>query len=423
MRSAGDPDEPSDIPFYVFDLQNEQKGTEGYAIVCGDSRIGDMIAVVDDGDLESEPTPFDVIFYTNMEYYIDKTIEEYNSITDEDIQAALTKLLDEADLEIPERVSIGSNRAAEKTVVNSYYNIIPQSDSYIRSSCKEPLTAKTRWDQDDKPYNSVIIAYYGYKSTVSAGCVPVAMAQIMAYHEWPKSFQSNLPASFKDPHTNATRYLKNITYNWSEMKKQKDADDLTSKEAKTQVGALLLDVGNAVKVNYSNSEAYPENVAAAFKSLKYNVPSGLQSYDFNVVKTSIDNKKPVFIGGYSGYKLIDIYKYFLFIKWYDRTETRYEGGHAWVIDDYKIKQQLSSSITLVFSDGTKEVRFLRNISLLSEDLVHCNIGYGSGSSLTGWYKSGVFNTAAGVITEEQRMNDPGNYAYKVQIIPNITPKK
>jgi hypothetical protein len=48
-RSADDPDEPSDIPFYVFDLQNEQKGTEGYAIACGDSRIGDIIAVVDDG--------------------------------------------------------------------------------------------------------------------------------------------------------------------------------------------------------------------------------------------------------------------------------------------------------------------------------------------------------------------------------------
>lgn len=373
--------------------------------------------------LESEPTPFDVIFYANMEYYIDKTIEEYNSITDEDIQAALTKLLDEADLEIPERVSIGSNRAAEKTVVNSYYNIIPQSDSYIRSSCKEPLTAKTLWAQDSEPYNSVIMAYYGYKNETPAGCVPVAMAQIMAYHEWPDRFQSNLTASFKDPSTKATRYPKNIAYNWPAMKTHQNAEDLASDEAKTQVGALLLDAGKAVNVNYSTSEAFAENVPGAFKSLKYNVPSGLQSYDFNAVKASIDNKKPVFIGGYSGYELIYIYKYFLFFKWYDRTETQYEDGHAWVIDDYKIKQQLSSSITLVFSDGTKEVRSLRNISLLSEELVRCNIGYGSGSSLTGWYKSGVFNTAAGVITEEQRMNDPGNYAYKVQIIPNITPKK
>jgi hypothetical protein len=422
LRSADDPEEPSDIPFYVFDLQNGQKGTEGYAIACGDSRIGDIIAVVDDGVLESEPTPFDVIFYTNMEHYIDKTIEDYNSVTDEDIQAALAKLLDEADVEITYGASIGSNRAADRTVVNYYYNIIPQSQSYIRSSLEEPLTAKTLWDQDDEPYNSVIKAYYGYNYNVLAGCVPVAMAQIMAYHEWPGSFQSNLTKSFKDPYTKATRYPRAIPYNWPAMKTKKDAADLATAEAKTQVGALLLDAGAAVKVNYSTSKAYPEDVPAAFKSLKYNVPSGLQSYDFNAVKASIDNKKPIFIGGYSGYELIYIYKYFLWFKWYDRTETQYIGGHAWVIDDYRIKQQLSASIILEFSDRTKEERPLRNIYLLSEELVHCNLGYGSGSNLTGWYKSGVFDTATGVI-EEERMNDPGNYTYKVQIVPNITPKK
>jgi hypothetical protein len=421
LRSADDPDEPSDIAFYVFDLQNGQKGTEGYAIACGDSRIGDIIAVVDDGALESEPTPFDVIFYTNMEHYIDKTIEDYNSVTDEDIQAALEKLLDEADIEITDGLSIDSSRAADKTVVNYYYKIIPQSERYIRSPFEEPLTAKTLWTQTDAPYNSVIRAYYGYNDKVAAGCVPVAMAHIMAYHEWPDRFQSNLTGSFKDPSTNATRYPRNIAYNWPAMKTTRDASGLAA-EAKTQVGALLLDAGAAVKVNYNTSEAYPENVPAAFKSLKYNVPSGLQSYDFNAVKASIDNKKPVFICGYTGYELIYIYKHFLWFSWYARTETEYKGGHAWVIDDYRIKQQLSASMILEFSDGTKEERPLRNISLVSEELVHCNLGYGITSNITGWYKSGAFNTATGVIGEE-RMNDPDNYAYNVQIIPNIMPKK
>jgi hypothetical protein len=245
------------------------------------------------------------------------------------------------------------------------------------------------------------------------------MAQIMAYHEWPKNFQSNLTASFKDPYTKAKRYPKNIAYNWPAMKTHQNANNLATDEAKTQVGALLLDVGKAVNVNYSTFEAPAENVPAAFKSLKYNVPSGLTSYDFNAVKASIDNKRPVFIGGYDSYKTYVTYKYFLWFRWDYRTYNIYSGGHAWVIDDYRIKQEYID-LLLVYSDGTtQELPF--GFVYQSENQVHCNIGLGASYS-TGWYASGAFNTRDGA-TRPERASDAKNYAYKLEIVPNIYPKK
>jgi hypothetical protein len=421
-RSADDPDVPSDIPFYVFDLKNEQKGTEGYAITCGDSRIGDIIAVVDDGSLEGDPTPFDLIFCANMESYIDNTVEEYNSVTDDDIQVALTKLANEADIEILEGVPVDSNRVADRTVV---YVGLSSKPGYVDTPFN-PLTEKTRWNQRYGPYNSVITAYYGYASDVPAGCVPVAMAQMMAYHEWPAGFQSDLASPFKDPYTKATRYLRNIRYNWSEMKKQNYAYNLTNNDAKTQVGALLLDAGKAVKVTYnsSGSGAYPEDVPAAFVSMKYNVPNGIMSYNFSTVQSSIDNKRPVFINGNDGYYTVSGYrKYFLWFKWDYYEYNVYTGGHAWVIDDYRIKKDFYN-LLLVYSDGTTQ-EYLLDLPVATsspQNQVHCNIGWGS-TVTNGWYVSGIFNTKTGVIEKDRSVSDEKNYAYNIRIIPNIYPRK
>jgi len=83
--------EKTEIPFYVFSLENQAEQTNGFALTCGDARIGNLLALVEDDDFEDTDNPFWAIFNSYLDSYIQKTIELYNSITDADITAAITK--------------------------------------------------------------------------------------------------------------------------------------------------------------------------------------------------------------------------------------------------------------------------------------------------------------------------------------------
>jgi hypothetical protein len=89
-RSVATEQEASEIPFYLFDLENPVEQTSGYAVTCGDMRIPGILAVVENGEFGGEH-PFKDVFYTNLAAYILETIELYNGITDEDIAAAVEK--------------------------------------------------------------------------------------------------------------------------------------------------------------------------------------------------------------------------------------------------------------------------------------------------------------------------------------------
>jgi len=82
--------ERSEIPFYVFNLENRTEGTNGFAFTCGDPRIGDLLALVENGDFHDTENPFWEIFLGCLDEYIEETIAVYNSISDLDIETALT---------------------------------------------------------------------------------------------------------------------------------------------------------------------------------------------------------------------------------------------------------------------------------------------------------------------------------------------
>jgi len=72
-RSASAEEEASEIPFYLFSLENEEAQTTGFAIACGDNRIGSVLAVVEDGAYDDGEDPFLGVFYANLEDYPDIT--------------------------------------------------------------------------------------------------------------------------------------------------------------------------------------------------------------------------------------------------------------------------------------------------------------------------------------------------------------
>jgi hypothetical protein len=85
--------ETSDITFTLFTLENTASNTAGFALACGDVRIGAVLAVVEDGayNIEYPWPPFMEMFQSSLDNYTKQTIALYNAFTDEDIQRAVNK--------------------------------------------------------------------------------------------------------------------------------------------------------------------------------------------------------------------------------------------------------------------------------------------------------------------------------------------
>ena len=118
----------------------------------------------------------------------------------------------------------------------------------------EPIV-KTQWNQP-APYNKYC------PDDCPAGCVAVAMGQIMNYHKWPNI---GTGASFTTYNGKAISVVfSKSEYRWDLMKnttKELKEDE----EAADAVAKLLFDCGIALKMNYSKngSSAFNENVPLA----------------------------------------------------------------------------------------------------------------------------------------------------------------
>ena len=147
---------PGKIPFYIFTIENQNTGKKGYALTCGDIRIGEVLAVSEEGNYDDD-YPLQYIFYSCLEEYIESTIALYNIITEADVINAYNK----ADL---------ARASVPVTDVGRYGGFTIHS--------RKELDLKVRWHQWS-PYNDIInsirklpVNYY------PAGCSPVAIAQI-----------------------------------------------------------------------------------------------------------------------------------------------------------------------------------------------------------------------------------------------------
>ncbi|MCD8092969.1 MAG: C10 family peptidase [Bacteroides sp.] len=134
----------------------------------------------------------------------------------------------------------------------------------------------TTWDQENN-YNALC------PNNSLAGCVAIAMAQIMKYYEWPQ------------------------TYDWGNM-----ANNYATLASQT----LIADVGKAVHMDYGTdgSGASMGDTEKGFKSMGYTVTKKDHDID-DVVREIFDRHRPVFMAGDR--------KEFLWFTW---------KGHAWVCE-------------------------------------------------------------------------------------------
>ena len=164
---------------------------------------------------------------------------------------------------------------------------------------------RVEWGQSPSPYNDSLLVCTS-TTNVKAGCVAVAMGQIMAHHRH--------PSSGAYLHKRYNRIV-NAQYDWQKMTEYTSAIFLKTPEGRSGVANLLAEAGYKVSMTYgcSASSAFDSNVPKAFSEMGY-TSSTLVGFNLNIIKNDIDNRLPIYIKGRNN----------------NNTE-----GHAWIIEGYK----------------------------------------------------------------------------------------
>lgn len=174
-----------------------------------------------------------------------------------------------------------------------------------------------------------------YMGHAPAGCVAVALGQIIAYNRYPEK-------------------IENRTYDWDQIA---TTTIYSSLAAQSEVARLLATIGSSkyLKLSYgtNSSGGTADNAYETLKNLGYKHPHKYCGYKESTILTFLDSDRPFYIGAKSPKKYS-----------YDKKG----HGHAWVIDGY-IKRQRGNQ---------------------TEVLVHCNMGWSG--KCNGYYSSGIFDT-------------------------------
>lgn len=228
-------------------------------------------------------------------------------------------------------------------------NIYKEYTDWAVKTKKGPFLT-TKWHQD-APFDL-------QKSERPAGCVPIAIAQIIAYNEKPSTSYFNVTSSWKELKSYGTIDY----YNLNPESRRCIQNDL-AKIVRTMA------LGMNAHYNYMRSGqtfVWPVKAKKYMKkSLGYSAKKR-NGYKGSVITSMINAGKPVFIGAL------------------DKKVTN--GGHAWVMDGI-----LSQSHTVKTYGGTPLV--FKGTTTESRSFIHCNFGWGG--KCDGYYVSECFDLNRG----------------------------
>lgn len=355
----------ADTTLYIFNFADDQ----GFAIVSADSRSEGLLAFAESGNFtDSITNPGLAIFYSRIEAYQLEAARHDKALKDSLYEQAREKM---------ERLSPGTRSGALFTKA---------SNRWIYKERKE-LPMITKWGQE-YPYNIAIP--YKNGSACYAGCIPVAVAQLAAYHRFPENYNGSttnlvlLAQYVSSPETPVTDFDKCarekiafIIYNWG-------------KEMGTTWGSIDLKEG---------SSTYYSRITGLFRKLGYSSPGVRQGYNLDIIINSLKNNNPCLIDG---------------------TSDPNKSGHEWIIEGYsKEYRYVEVIVPGEYSIWKQEYR----------NLVRCN--YGWNGWCDGYYLSEVFDTNTLGIEPGKDLNwvepnvpfskniTPGFYQYNLNIIPDI----
>jgi len=229
---------------------------------------------------------------------------------------------------IPENVAWWLDVMAESVRFNRDSGIVPVTETLAewdmvgRSATKASGTKclnTVEWNQYEPFYNKCPV--FDSKQTI-AGCVPVALCEIMAYYKWPDKAVGTIPDYTDGNKRTISGYDYFATYDWENISGLNEAAAKKASAAiKENIGQLLVDVGYTVQATYG-SGATSANTLMVLDRLcgpfRFNKAARLENrtlYEdadwLQMVVEEIDAGRPILYHGDN-----------------DR------GGHAFVIDGY-----------------------------------------------------------------------------------------
>ena len=250
--------------FYVVDFGED----DGYAILAANKKLGmEVICLTEKGHLTPD-------HFVNADQAINGEPSDTTFIPEAILSAAFLRM------------------------ANAYAPLDPGPIGGGPSGVVAPLL-KTKWGQKI-PFNTYIPGIY-------TGCVPTALAQIMAYEEY-----------------SSTMTFDGVACSWSEMKTVRTYPNIGSdgtEEGKEQVAHFLKELGNSnnCQVTYGPEEsgAYDSRAKITLENFGYSNVSLHFGTSFNnnlcnIVNTQLLSGHPAYVSG----------------------TTSNNGGHAWVVDGY-----------------------------------------------------------------------------------------
>ncbi len=330
----------------------------GYAVLGADDRLPSIIAVVDEGELTAEA-------YAEM---VRNGVPEDENGCPSVYPGIVFG---------PEIYELLGNDAEVSA------NVIPLP-KYIYepwTTMKCDALIETKWDQGP-PYN--VFAPEIDQTQALAGCVAVAVAQIMVYKACFNGWR------------NCPLHIAGYEIYWDDLVKRftriKQLDFESEYRDISVVGKLLRALGEAVKMNYGLTEsgAYTKDAATCFAQYGYKDVS-IEPYDYERVCALLLDKYPVYISAW------------------DSSRNK---GHAWVLDAFTFQWR---NYRVVDPRTGEVLKYGRE----SRELLHCNFGWGGWHD--GYYLEGIFNVGKGPLDTNADDRpyegvDPKNYDSQMQII-------
>ena len=254
-------------------------------------------------------------------------------------------------------------------------------ETYLLDYTQITPLVETKWGQES-PYNMFCFTEQT-REQAKAGCLPIAMAQIMSYYEYPVSY-------------NRTHDESNVVVatNWSNIKQHLILNYTTCHDH-TDMAHLIKELGYRMGTDYGvdNSSTSPFFASFAFANLGYTLRE-LQSYDFVPVKNDLDNYRPVLMTGVDPD----------------------QSAHAWVIDGYRSYKHMVYHYTL-WSDGSKD---LFDTEIVNTNYVHINWGWNS--QCDGYFTEGVFKNKEPIeLDSNLTIGETYNYTTELYILPDVYP--
>lgn len=276
------------VPWYVYNVTDKTTPgkKDGFVIVAADMRITPVLGYSFSGEF-----------------------------TGNDLPPAFKAWMDNYHDQISDIISNNIQPGSEVSEMWKHLSASAQGKSTQSSTEVLPMLT-TAWNQGCDYNKYCPTDTVGYCDRAIAGCVAVAMAQIMKYWNFPIS-NNPIPA-YQSEQYGVISGVSETRYRWSRMSASLRSTSLT--EEKDAISELIYHCGVSVKMDYgprSSSASTPERPWTDYFRYSQTMEEVYRS-DYNdaewskVLKKELDNKRPVFYVGYSE-----------------------DGGHAFVCDGYQ----------------------------------------------------------------------------------------